>query len=60
MDRKQHLSQLLDLALNELGLALTKVARLRIPDADAITAHLMGVRLKLLLAKRDVERLVGR
>lgn len=60
MDRRQHLSRLLDLALDELTKALSLVARLQVPDADTTTAHLMGVRLRLLLAKREVSRPGGR
>jgi len=56
MDRREHLANILESALNELGVALTLVARLRIPEADEITAHLMGVRLRLLLAQREVSR----
>lgn len=57
MDRREHFANILESALNELAVALNLVARLRIPEADEITAHLMGVRLRLLLAQREVGRL---
>ena len=60
MDRRQHLANILESALTELAAALTIVARLRIAESDAITAHLMGVRLRLLLAQREVKKLGGR
>lgn len=60
MNGTYRLSELIDLALEELSKALTLVARLRIPQANEITSHLMGVRLRLLLAKREAKRLSGR
>lgn len=57
MDRREHLANILESALNELAAALTLAARLHIAESDEITAHLMGVRLRLLLAQREVSRL---
>ncbi len=56
MDRREHLANILESALNELTAALAIVARRRTAEADEITAHLMGVRLRLLLAQREVSR----
>ncbi len=56
MDRREHLANILDSALNELAAALSVVAKLRAAEADEITAHLLGVRLGLLLAKREIRR----